>query len=118
MLSLRFAFTMPSYTRHFLILPFVFVFCIQKYLYFANQIIAVSQMNAIHIFDIYTSMSLQMTAYTMGTGAQWPNVIFPEFDRMIEKARSQTGAAFVGFCPRVKHEDRQDYEDFAYNNQE
>jgi hypothetical protein len=88
-----------------------------QYMDFANQIIAVSQMNAIQIFAIYTSMSLQMTAYTMGTGARWPNVIFPEFDRMIEQARNLTGAAFVGFCPLVKHEDRQDYEDFSYNNQ-
>jgi hypothetical protein len=75
-------------------------------------------MNAVHIFAIYSSMSLQMTAYAMGTGAQWPNVIFPEFDRMIEQARNLTGAAFVGFCPLVKHEDRQEYEDFSYNNQE
>jgi hypothetical protein len=91
---------------------------IPKYIDFANQIIAVSQLNAVHIFELYASMSLQMTAYALSTGAQWPNVIFPEFDRMAKHAISLTGAEVVGYGPLVKHRDRQDYEEYVFQNQD
>jgi hypothetical protein len=74
-------------------------------------------MNAIHIFEIYSTMSLQMTHYAMGTGAKWPNVLFPEFVLMAELARNQTGADFFSYGPLVKVEERQDYEDFVFQNQ-
>jgi hypothetical protein len=63
-------------------------------------------------------MSLQMTAYALGTGAQWPNVIFPEFDRMGKHAISLTGAEIVGYGPLVKHRDRQNYEEYVFQNQD
>jgi hypothetical protein len=75
-------------------------------------------MNAIFIFEIYSSMSLQMTHYVMGTGAKWPNVLFPEFVLMAELARKQTGADFFSCGPLVKDEDRQEYEDYVFQNQE
>ena len=91
---------------------------VQQYIDFANEILAVSEINAEHIFQTYESMSLQMTTYASGTGAQFPNVILPDWGAIVHQAIEQTGAVFITWNPLVSNEDRESYEDYTQQNQQ
>ena len=91
---------------------------VHKYIDFANEILAVSEINAEHIFETYESMSLQMTTYASGTGDRFPNVILPDWGAIVDQAIEQTGAAFITWNPLVDHEERESYEQYVLQNQQ
>ena len=111
-----------------------------KYYDYADEIISVSEINAEHIFTIYESISLQMTAYASarkdannGINANittsittndddanysdFPFVLFSEFAALSYQAIENTGANYIGYTPLVNHSQREAYEQFMLQNQ-
>jgi class 3 adenylate cyclase len=83
---------------------------------FANQVIAVSQINAAHTFDTYESFSLQLTSFALGTGAVWPYVTLPQFEAQASQALQRTGAIFITLTPFVKGSQIAEWESFSVEN--
>jgi hypothetical protein len=84
---------------------------------FANEVISVSQINAIHIFDTFQTFSLQVTAFAIGTNATWPFVAVPQFAVQADHAMERTGASSLSLTPFMKGSEQVEWEAFSVQNQ-
>jgi hypothetical protein len=88
-----------------------------QYYNFANHFVLVSQINAVHIFQVYKAMSSQMTAYVAGNPAiAWPLVYFPDWAATAKQDMTTTGCRYIGFTPLVHDQDCFWYELFMLEN--
>ena len=79
--------------------------CSPQYREFASEIVAVTQINAQHVYETYASMSSQMTSSVQLAGdlMNWPQVLFPDFGAMMgNQIIDQTGTSAVTLIPFIQ----------------
>jgi hypothetical protein len=80
-------------------------------------VIAVSQLNAIHIFDTFETFSLQATSFALATNATWPFVVVPQFEAQARHAMDKSGATSLSLAPLMKGSQQAEWEAFSVQNQ-
>jgi hypothetical protein len=69
---------------------------------YANQIIAVSQSNAISSFETIESFAVSISSYASDTNKVWPFVTVPDFAARADRIATQVHASRFAFAPIVE----------------
>jgi len=83
----------------------------------ASQIISVYETNTKKFFDVYDTLSLQVTIQVLESSEEWPYVTIPRFEAIAEKVLNQTAATNFGLAVYVPAVNRTRWENYSDTNQ-
>ncbi len=96
---------------------FSFLLLMRKFELQATEILAVSTLNAVHVFDLFKAEALQLTTHAISTGQEWPYVTHPLFEAEGDLLMNQTNAVqFVAFLPLITASQKEEWEAFSTSN--
>ena len=83
---------------------------------YANQIIAVSQSNALSSFEMIESFSVSITSYASDTEQTWPYVTIPDFAARVDRVVAQSHASRFAFSPLVQPWQYGEWTNYSYGH--
>lgn len=83
----------------------------------ATEVLTVSTLNALHIFDLFKAESLQMTTHAISSGQEWPFVTHPFFEVEGELLINQTKAGqYIALHPLVLRSQEEKWSSYTTEN--